>query len=90
MEPITREFMLKVSEVAIKHNVKAAFLIRSAACIVIHESDVVEAKVERIQELFRDKSFNDLSKNLDELSKSLDELLKISDDITGDITGDEK
>lgn len=70
LEPIIREFMLKVSEVAIKHDTKAASLIRSAACIVIHESDVVEAKVDMMQKLFKEKN--------------LDDLLKMLEDITGD------
>lgn len=60
LEPIVREFMLKVSEVAIKHDRKVASLIRSAACIVIHESDVVESKVERLQKLLSDKKFDDI------------------------------
>lgn len=66
MEPIIREFMLKVSEVAMKHNAKAAPLIRSAACVVIHESDLVEEKVERLQKLLSDKKFDDILSLLEE------------------------
>ena len=43
-----------------KHNAKAAPLIRSAACVVIHESDRIEEKVERLQKLLSDKKFDDI------------------------------
>lgn len=71
LEPIIKDFMIKVSDVAIKHNAKAAPLIRSAACVVIHESDRIEDKVDKFANLLKAKD-------------GLDELIKMLEDITGD------
>ena len=71
LEPIIREFMLKVSEVAMKHNAKAAPLIRSAACIIIAESDRIQEKVDMFEKLFKSKD-------------GIDDLIKILEEITGD------
>lgn len=55
LEPIIKDFMIKVSEVAIKHDAKAAPLIRSAACIIIAESDKIEDKVDKFAKLLKTK-----------------------------------
>lgn len=71
MAPIIREFMNKVSEVALKHDAKAAPLIRSAACIIIAESDRLEDKADKVAKLLKQKD-------------SLEDLIKILEEITGD------
>lgn len=71
LEPIIKDFLVKVVQVAEKHNAKPAPLIRSAACIVIAESDRIEDKANKIEKLLKSKD-------------GLDELIKILEDITGD------
>lgn len=71
LEPIIKDFMLNVSEVAMKHDAKAAPLIRSAACIIIAESDKIEEKVNKLEKLLKSKD-------------TLDDLMKILEEITGD------
>ena len=71
LEPIIKEFMLDVSRVAMKHNAKAAPLTRSAACLIIAESDKIEEKANKLEKLFKSKD-------------SLDDLIKIIEEITGD------
>lgn len=71
LEPIIKDFMIKVSEVAIKHDAKAAPLIRSAACIIIAKSDKIEDKVDKFAKLLKTKD-------------NLEDLIKILEEITGD------
>lgn len=71
LEPIIKDFMINVTNVAYKHNAKAAPLIRSAACIVIAESDKIEDKANKLEKLLKSKD-------------SLEDLIKILEDISGD------
>ena len=71
LEPLIKEFMIGVAQVADKHNAKAAPLTRSAACIIITESDKIEEKANKLEMLLKSKD-------------SLDELIKFFEDITGD------
>lgn len=71
LEPLIKEFMLGVAHIADKHDAKAAPLIRSAACIIIAESDKIEDKANKLEKLLKQKD-------------SLDELIKILEEITGD------
>ena len=63
--------MLGVASVAGKHNAKVGPLIRSAACIIIAESDKIEEKANKLEKLLKSKD-------------SIDDLLKILEEITGD------
>lgn len=63
--------MINVTNVAYKHNAKAAPLIRSAACIVIAESDKIEDKANKLEKLLKSKD-------------SLEDLIKTLEEITGD------
>ena len=65
--PVVKQFMIQVAEIAMKHNAKAAPLIRSAACIVIQESDRVEQKANVMTELFKDNNLDDLIKLLEDM-----------------------
>ncbi len=71
LEPIIKDFMINITNVAYKHNAKAAPLIRSAACIIIAESDKIEDKANKLEKLLKTKD-------------DLDELIKLLEDITGD------
>lgn len=71
IEPLIKEFMIGVTEIAQKHNAKAAPLIRSAACIIIAESDRIEEKANLLEKLLKEKD-------------RLEDLKKILEDIIGD------
>lgn len=71
LEPIIKDFMINVTNVAYKYNAKAAPLIRSAACIIIAESDKIEDKANKLEKLLKTKD-------------DLDDLIKLLEDITGD------
>ena len=71
LEPIIKDFMINVTNVAYKHNAKAAPLIRSAACIIIAESDKIEDKANKLEKLLETKH-------------SLEDLIKALEEITGD------
>ena len=71
LEPLIKEFMIGVTKVADKHNAKPSPLIRSAACIIIAESDRIEEQANKLEKLLKSKD-------------SLDDLIKFLEDITGD------